>query len=38
LRSKIFKRADFCSAEAQNAVNPVGLTSILTMVERKSAF
>jgi len=38
LRSKILKRADFCEDEAQNAVNPDGLTSILTKYERKSAF
>ncbi|MBE6808567.1 MAG: hypothetical protein E7524_03760 [Ruminococcaceae bacterium] len=33
LRSKILKSEDFYSDEAQNAVNPDGLTSILTKYE-----
>ncbi|MBQ2963275.1 MAG: hypothetical protein IJE14_01310 [Clostridia bacterium] len=35
--SKIFCEADFCHIKAQNAVNPDGFTSILTMRWRKSA-
>ena len=33
LRSEILKSADFYSDEAQNTVNPDGLTSILTKYE-----
>ena len=33
LRSKILKSVDFYSYKAQNAVNPDGLTSILTKYE-----
>ncbi|HIW86600.1 MAG TPA: hypothetical protein IAA48_08915, partial [Candidatus Eubacterium faecipullorum] len=36
-RSAIFYGADFSSGKAQNAVNPFGLTSILTKHEGKSA-
>ncbi|MCQ2441417.1 MAG: hypothetical protein MJ076_05955 [Clostridia bacterium] len=35
-RSQNFKEVDFCLCEAQNAVNPDGFTSILTMQRRKS--
>jgi hypothetical protein len=38
LRSKILKRADFCSTKAQNAANAVALASILTKGEQESAF
>ena len=38
MRSKILKSGNFCEAEAQNTVNPDGLTSILTKDERKFTF
>ncbi|MGN0534960.1 MAG: hypothetical protein ACI4IR_03045, partial [Eubacterium sp.] len=35
-RSQIFYETDFLIGKAQNAVNPFGLTSILTQHSRKS--